>query len=95
MSIDKKFVNLVVIIFSFLLIICCINNQYEDEKERNKVYLVEGLDGNSKGKGGFMGTGYSTTELMFIGLIPVVLCLIAFILVLKFLFNIFFGSSDD
>jgi hypothetical protein len=48
MKINKKYIDLVVIIFSFLLIICCINNQYEDEKELNKVYVVEGLSQKNK-----------------------------------------------
>ena len=91
MSIDKKFVDLLVVIVSVFLVLSCTKNSCEKEKE----YIVEGLDGNSKDKGGFMGTGYSTTALMFIGLIPVVLFLIVIILALKFLFNMFFGSSDD
>lgn len=91
MSIDKKFVDLLVVIVSVFLVLSCTKNSCEKEKE----YIVEGLDGNSKDKGGFMGTGYTEKELMFIGLIPFVLCLIAIILVLKFLFNMFFGSSDD
>ena len=91
MSIDKKFVDLLVVIVSVFLVLSCTKNSCEKEKE----YIVEGLDGNSKDKGGFMGTGYSTTALMFIGLIPVVLFLIIIILALKFLFNMFFGSSDD
>ena len=92
MSINKKFVDLLVVIVSVFLVLSCTKNNYEKEK---KEYIVEGLDGNSKDKGGFMGTGYSTTALMFIGLIPVVLFLIVIILALKFLFNMFFGSSDD
>ena len=91
MSIDKKFVDLLVVIVSVFLVLSCTKNSCEKEKE----YIVEGLDGNSKDKGGFMGTGYSTTALMFIGLIPVVLFLIVIILFLKYLFNVFFGSSDD
>ena len=48
MKVNKKYIDLVFIIVSALLIICCINNQYEDEKELNKVYVVEGLSQKNK-----------------------------------------------
>ena len=90
MKINKKFVDLVVIIVFVFLVLSCINNKLK-EKEN----IVEGLDGNTKDKGGFMGTGYSTRTLMFIGLIPVVLFFIIIIFALKIIFNIFFGSSNS
>ena len=90
MKINKKYIDQVVIIVFVFLVLSCINN-----KRKEKENIVEGLDGNTKDKGGFMGTGYSTTTLMFIGLIPVVLFLIIIIFALKIIFNIFFGSSDS